>query len=219
MKQLTALFMFVLLSAYVQAAPVTTAVVNRPTTMATVSRPTTTATVNRPTTTAVVNRPTTVVPVLRPVTTAVVERPVTTATVSHPTTQAVVSHPGERGVSYVPTPAPAPAAPAAKAQSSASKPTSSSSVGSYTPSYKNAKDLKATGVPQAADMLKAASGLGMTNSDSAQKEADAKAFKVEKGMSTQVSEEDVLKKTKLPGNIDSILKQRNFEEAKAAGKK
>lgn len=214
MKQLTALFMFVLLSAYVQAAPVTTAVVNRPTTTATVSRPTTTATVNRPTTTAVVSRPKTAVSVYQPVTTVVVERPVTTATVSHPTTQAVVSHPGERGVSYVPTPAPAP-----KAQSSASKKTSSSSVGSYTPSYKNAKDLKATEAPQAATMVNASSGLGMTNSDSAQKEADAKAFKVEKGMSTQVSEEDVLKKTKLPSNIDSILKQRNFEEAKAAGKR
>lgn len=220
MKHVTALLMLVLLAGYVQAAPVTTAVVKRPTTTATVNHPTTTAIVNRPTTTAVVSRPTTVVPVLRPATTAVVTHPVTTATVSHPTTQVAVTHPGERGVSYVPTPAPAPAPTSApKAESSASKPTSSSSVGSYTPSYKNAKDLKAKDVPQAADMLKAASGLGMTNSNSAQKEADAKSFKVEKGLSTQVSEEDVLKNTKLPSNLDSILKQRNFEEAKSAGKK
>lgn len=206
MKHLSICFVFMLLAGALGAAPVTTATVNRPTT---------TATVNRPTTSAVVSRPTTAVPVLRPATTAAVERPVTTATVSHPTTQVVVTHPGERGLSYVPTPAPA----APKAQPSANKTTSSSSVGSYTPSYKNAKDFKAEETPKAATLSNATSGLGMTNSDAAQKEADAKSFEVQKAMSTQVTEEDVLKKTKLPTNIDSTLKQRNFEAAKAAGKK
>lgn len=205
MKHLSVLFVFVLLTGFLQAAPVTTVKV---------TRPTTTATVNRPTTTAVVSRPTTTAAVLHPTTTATVERPVTTAVVSHPTTQVTVTRPGERGVAYVPTPAPA----APKKTSSSAKTTSSSAVGSYTPAYKNAKDFKAADVPKAATVTNAVSGLGMTNSDAAQKEADAKSFKVEKGLSTQVSEEDVLKNTKLPTNLDSKLKQRNFEAAKFSGK-
>lgn len=205
MKHLSVLFVFALLAGFLQAAPVTTVKV---------TRPTTTATVNRPTTTAVVSRPTTTAAVLHPTTTATVERPVTTTVVSHPTTQVTVTHPGERGVAYVPTPAPA----APKKTSSAAKTTSSSAAGSYTPAYKNAKDLKAADVPKAATVTNAVSGLGMTNSDAAQKEADAKSFKVEKGLSTQVSEEDVLKNTKLPTNLDSKLKQRNFEAAKFSGK-
>ncbi len=167
MRNLCLLFVLFVGVAPVSAAPVTTANVERPTTATSVSRPTTAVTVNHPSTAASVVRPTTAVPVLRPV---------TAGAVSRPTTQVEVKRPGETGVSYVPSAHKElskvePAASAAVAETSSpaavASTSGSSSGGSYTPSYKQAKDFSASS---------SGGGLGMNAADAAAKEGEAKNF-------------------------------------------
>lgn len=162
--------------------------------------PTTQVTVTHPTTTAVKNLPRTNVVVSKPTTTAVVTRPVTTAPVTRPTTPGVSS--------------------SAALKTSSGLAGSSSKGGSYTPSYKNAKTLapSAADTPKAAKLGSGTAGLGMTDPNAAQKAAEAASSTKPKAETSQPSLDDVLKKTKLPGDISSKLKQRNFEAAKAAGK-
>lgn len=188
------------------AAPVTNAPVTRPTTNAAVSRPVTSVSVSHPVTSSAVTRPASNAAVTRPTTNAVVLRPVTNVSVTHPGEKALsVATPGFSGAAK-----PAPAAPSA--------PPASSSGGSYTPSYKQAKDLKSAQIPKAAS-LGAGGGLGITDPNAAQKAKEAEEFEVKKAESTQVSIDDVLKKTNIPSDMASKLKQRNFEAAKSAGKK
>lgn len=186
------------------AAPTTTVTVHRPTTASSVTRPTTAAEVSRPTTAVSVSHPTTVVPVLHPT---------TTATNVRPTTQVSVHRPGEQGLSYVPVTPGVRATPAAdkpaSAAASSSASSSSSAGGSYTPSYKQAKDLSATtakNISQTA-LSEKTTGLAMSDPNASQKEADARATQVQKAMSSQVSTDEVLKNTKIPDNVKAALEK------------
>lgn len=167
-----------------------------PVTEVSVTHPTTTVKVLRPTTSGAVSRPVTVPSVqTKPVTTVEVIRPVTPGAATRQQGWA-----GGKGTS-----APAPAAKTAATGSS------------YTPSYKQAKKLDA---PKAAGLGAGSAGLGgMTSAQAAQKDRDAQAFESVKGESSQLSIDDVLKKTKMPEGLASKLKQRNFEAAKMNNKK
>ena len=148
-----------------------------------------------PVTEVSVTHPTTTVKVLRPTTSGAVSRPVTPGAATRQQ-----GWTGGKGTS-----APAPAAKTAATGSS------------YTPSYKQAKKLDA---PKAAGLGAGSAGLGgMTSAQAAQKDRDAQAFESVKGESSQLSIDDVLKKTKMPEGLASKLKQRNFEAAKMNNKK
>ena len=215
-----------LLSTALYAAPVTQVTVHHPVTAdhvqkpythVTVSKPTTHSVVTHPTTTAEVNLPRTQVPVLKPTTHSMVNHPVTTAVVNHPVTTAQVTHPVTDVSVTHPTTVPAMASASAPENKpgKGGKMGSSSGSGSYEASYKNVKDFAAANVakadiPQAAKLSGGQAGLGMSDSNAAEKEALA-AKERAKGEGTDLSAEDVLKKTKLPSGLDSMLKQRNFE--------
>lgn len=210
MKNLLFSFAAACVCAPLCAAPVTNVTVTHPTTAAPVVRPVTSVTVTRPVTNAPVTHPVTVAPVSRPVTNVAVTRPVTAVSVTHPVTSVSASRPGASGFTA--------SSPSAGSSASSAKSGASSSSSSYTPTYKQAKDLKAPDIPKAAS-LGAGSGLGMVDGNAAQKDRDAESFEVKKGESTQISIDDVLKKTQMPSDLDSKLKQRNFEAAKMKGKK
>ena len=157
-----------------------------------------------PQTTSVVTHPqTNVVSVVKPRTNAVVTRPATTVQVQQPMTAGgatanFVKGTGEDKVAGSAKPAtPVPSGKTVAA-------------GSYTPSYKKAKDL----TPKKAEQNMAASGgLGLKDPAAGQKEADARAFQVQKALDSGSFDKIV------PPEIMGKLKQRNHEAAKAAGKK
>ncbi len=167
--------------------------------------PTTNVSVTHPTTTVKVLRPTTAGAVIRPVTAPSMQtKPVTTVVVTHPVT------PGSTAQQF--------GTAEGKATSAPAVPTKTAATGSsYTPSYKQAKNFD---VPKAASLGAGSAGLGgMTAAQAAQKDRDAQAFETVKGESSQLSIDEVLKKTKMPEGLSSKLKQRNFEAAKMSGKK
>lgn len=189
--------------------PRTHAAVTKPTTFVSVQHPTTFATKNPPITQVSVTKPTTHVAVTHPTTFSSVTHPVTTGNVFHPTTAVTVTHPTTLPIAEL---------------EKVSKPGrggldgkmgSSSASGSYEASYKNVKAFSAADVP-AADIPKAVKlsggqgGLGVQDDKAAEKEALAAQEKA-KAESAEASIDDVLKKTKLPSGLDSMLKQRNFE--------
>lgn len=195
--------------------PTTTANVTHPTTFSkvsvaqtnvTVSHPTTQTTVTYPTTQVSVTKPTTVTSVQHPTTQTAVFKPTTTGSVSHPITTQMVTRPqtpfgGTMGMN---------------------------GSGSYTPSYK--KSTKFTPIPtpgqanvpaadpgpKAAKLGSGRAGLGMgTDANAAEKDALA-AQERQKAESSDVSAEDVAKKTKLPEGLADKLKQKAGEARKTA---
>lgn len=191
MKKIILLFIGIC-AAPLFGAPVTNVSVARPATSSASARPVTAGGAHRPTTEVSVVRPVTAAGVSRPSGSVIVSRPQTSVSVTHPTTSLSATRLGERGLSSV------------SASASASGGTfgarSASSGGSYTPSYKKAKSFSSSKQNKSSD-----GGLGMTDPNAAQKEADAKSAKVKKAMSTQVSVDDVLKNTEIPENLRKAL--------------
>lgn len=167
-----------------------------------------------PTTNVSVTHPTTTVKVLRPTTSGAGSRPVTVPSVqTKPVTNVVVTHPVTPGASAQQL-----GQTDGKVTSTPALATKTAATGSsYTPTYKQAKKFD---TPKAASLGAGSAGLGgMTGAQAAQKDRDAQAFEAPKGESSQLSIDEVLKKTKMPEGLASKLKQRNFEAAKMNGKK
>ena len=164
--------------------------------------------------------PATNVSVSHPTTTGAKVAPRTNVVVSHTTTQTAVSHPTTQVAVTHPTTAPT----LQKANHVGGNVGSKSGGGSYNASYKNAKTLAPTpsaNTPKAAKLGKGQNGLGTgAGSEAAAKDAAAAAAKP-KAESSQLSIDEVLKKTNVPGDLGSKLKQMNFaaEKGASAGKK
>lgn len=210
MKRLFFLLFIGSLAAPVCAAPQTQVSVNRPRTAVSVVRPSTSAPVSHPRTSVSVKRTATVTPVTRPATNSVVSHPATSVSVAHPVTSVSVSRPvtfsSSAALSAVKTGAPG----------------GKTAASSYSPSYKNAKDLKtskADSAPKASQLTAGQSGLGIIDPSAAQKAALAAASDKPKAESSQMSIDEVLQKTNLPSNIMGKLKQRNFEASRHSNKK
>lgn len=173
--------------------------------------------------------PKTQVVVTRPQTTAVKHMPRTNVVVSRPQTTAQVSHPVTPGsateafVNGKPSTDGRPSVAAAKPATSAA-PTPSKLAApapSYTPSYKQSKDLNVSsgassqatpkGLPPAA--MQANSSLGLNDPNAAQKAADAKSLQFEKVLTEKAAEANV----HVPSDFESKIKQLNFAATK--GKK
>lgn len=156
----------------------------------------------KPKTQVVVSRPTTVaVPTHVPKTNVTVSKPTTVAPVVKPTTVPTAVHPAKTG--------------GATENAFSGKIGSTTAGGSYSASYKNAKTLAPTDTPKASSLGKGQQGLGNKDTQAASKEALA-AQQAPKAESTQPSIDDVLKKTNLPPDLMSKLKQHNFESAGVA---
>ena len=138
-----------------------------------------------------------------------VVQPPTNVTVTRPTTSAKVLQPMTAGgatANFVngagtsnPVAAAKPSAPAPSGKKAAG--------GSYTPSYKKAKDFTANKADQGGGN---ADGLGLADQG---KDADARAFQVQKALSAGDFDKIV------PPAIMGTLKQRNHEAVQAAKKK
>ncbi len=166
------------------------------------AQPKTQVSVMRPTTNVAVTHPQTQVAVSKPKTLTLVNpRPTTTVRVKHPGEKPLVAAP-ESASASAPTPA-------------SSAKTAAQSGGSYTPSYKQAKDLKAKNtIPQAAALGVGAAGLNMADPDALAKAAAAAKMNMPKAENAQPNLQDVLNKTNMPKGLESALKQRNFATGK-----
>ncbi len=162
-----------------------------------------------PTTSVSVSHPTTTTSVQpSPRTNQIVSRPTTTGVISHPTTSVTVTHP-----QTVATPSKT----SNTTKGSFSAIGSKSAGGSYTPSYKNAKTLTGpqTNTPKASNLGGGSNSLGLgADPNAAAKDAAASAEKP-KAESSQISIDDVLKKTQIPGDLGSKIKQADFAAGKA----
>ena len=152
-----------------------------------------------PVTSSATVMPRTDVPVLRPVTNTPVNRPTTSGSVLRPVT------PGT-AVSGVPK--------ANVSLNGVSR--SNSSTGSYTPSYKNAKNLASSQAPAAAKTTQGEKGLGFGDNQAAAKAALA-AQEQKKAESAEVGSKDVLKSTVLPPEVKKALE--TMQSGNFGGKK